>query len=346
MSARQTSRTQSSDPARSVSVLLVKRIERDRIRLRPGSRHVELDCQRAVGMVSANLSMESVSPGRQIRSTHGHHHQDGLRTSGRGARATTSSARSSCTDTSMPTNARAPTLRPSRMLELMPIHASASTTALPPMTTPPVTLAPRPDARVVADLHVVVDLDVVLDDGGRHGSLLHDGQGPNLDRVPDNDAAKMGDSSLVAGLVAHESETLGPDDRVRPDDGSCRRWTRADRPARPALRTATSSNCDVWTDRAERLDHDALTDLDVALDDRERRDDRAWRDLPRLDPWRLPMLVPDERQDAGNRRTRSCRFQHTARSQPPCDCGAVRRDDDAAVSGGESLANGDRQRHG
>ena len=85
-----------------------------------------------------------------------------------------------------------------------------------------------------------------------------------------------------------------------------------------------------------------LTDVDVAVDDRERRDDRLWRDLPSLDPWRLPMLIPDERQDVGHRRTRPGHFQHAARFQLPCKSGALRRDDDAAVSRGESLANGGR----
>ena len=76
-----------------------------------------------------------------------------------------------------------------------------------------------PDPRVMADLHVVVDLDVVLDDGRRHGSTLHDSQRPNLDKIADHDAAKVRNSFLIAGLIAHESETLGSDDRVCPDDG-------------------------------------------------------------------------------------------------------------------------------
>ena len=143
-----------------------------------------------------------------------------------------------------------------------------------------------PDARVVADLHVVVDLDVVLDDGGRHGSLLHDGQGPNLDRAPDDDSAQMRNPSLVAGLVAHEPESLGPDDGVRTDDGPFADGHAGINP-HSGPEHAASSDGDIWTNRAEWLDHGAVTDVDVALDDRERRDDRVWRDLPSFDPMAL-----------------------------------------------------------
>src|SRR5439155_868293 len=80
----------------------------------------------------------------------------------------------------------------------------------------------------------------------------------------------------------------------------------------PSADDRSTSNPDVRTDHAERLDEDVVADLHVASDHGERRDDRARRDHAGRHERRLTTLRADESQNAGNRGARIGGLDHDA----------------------------------
>ena len=253
-----------------------------------------------------------------------------------------SSARSCCTDASMPTSARDPTRRPSRMLEFIPIHASSPTTELPPRIDPAATLAPLPTSAPWPTPAAGSTLAWSSIRVGVIAPASMSVSAPISTCEPMTDAGEMRNPRLVAVLVAHEAEALVADDRVRAPRcdsspmetrGSIRAPDLSTEPRPTDTSGPTVQNGSISTPSAiVTLPSTTASGETLASGEISRASTHA----------RLATKRLYEPQHLGDRSPRIGRLQNAARAQLADRLRAGPDDHDAAVEPEQSFASGDR----
>src|SRR2546423_5260673 len=153
----------------------------------------------------------------------------------------------------------------------------------------------------------------------------------------------MRNACFVADVITHKPVTLVSDHCVRADSGLStyrNAWINAN--SRSENRSPPDT--DIGAHHAKRLDHDAIADLSISLDNCQGRDNGARRDYASGHPRRIPVLVTNEGKHLGNRRPRIADFQYETIAELARQRGTIRRDDDAIAAPGERLANSSRHR--
>src|SRR2546423_13727536 len=108
---------------------------------------------------------------------------------------------------------------------------------------------------------------------------------------------------LVAKLVSHKAVALMSNHCVRADNRVfADRYVRINADTRSENRARR--DFDVGSQSAERFNHNAFTDLHIALNNRQWRDSGRGRDLALSYPWRVTALVTNEAKHESNRCSR------------------------------------------